>query len=131
MVNTLYNSTGDIINSIQSLKGRTKLEFYKNISDYYIEMKNRNFQTQEDLFSKNAQGVSKIYHEVLLLMKFLQTKPQVKNMNINYYDLCYTVNKTRDKNKDIDIQYENYENILIIMILFLIIILELNLVKQC
>ena len=49
-------------------------------------MKNRNFQTQEDPFAKNAQGISKIYHEVLLLMKFLQTKPQVKNMNNNYYN---------------------------------------------
>ena len=44
-------------------------------------MKHRNFQTQEDPSSKNAQGVSKIYHEVLLLMKFLQTKPQVKIIN--------------------------------------------------
>ena len=109
MVNTTYNSTQEIINKLQSLKGKTKLNFYKNISDYYIEMKNRNFQTQ-DLFSKNAEGISKIYHEVLLLMKFLQTKPQVKNMNINYYDLYYTVIKTRDENKDIDIQYENDEN---------------------
>ena len=30
-------------------------------------------------------------------MKFLQTKPQVKNMNINYYDLYYSVIKNRDK----------------------------------
>ena len=43
-------------------------------------------------------------------MKFLQTKPQVKNMNINYYDLYNTVIKTRDDNKDIDIQYENNYN---------------------
>ena len=50
-------------------------------------MKNKNFQTQEEPFAKNAQGISKIYHEVLLLKKFLQTKPQIKHMNINYYDL--------------------------------------------
>ena len=37
----------------------------------------------EDPFAKNAQGISKINQEVLLLMKFLQTKPHVKNMNIN------------------------------------------------
>ena len=43
-------------------------------------------------------------------MKVLMTKPQVKRMNINYYDLYYTVIKTRDKNKDIDNQYENDEN---------------------
>ena len=74
-------------------------------------MKNKNFQTNnQDPFSKNAQGISKIYHEVLLLMKFLQTKPQVKNMNINYYDLYYTVIKVRDENKDIDNQYDNDEN---------------------
>ena len=70
-------------------------------------MKNKNFQTQEDPFSKNAQGISKIHHKVLLLMKFLQTKPQVKNMNINYYDLYCTVFKTRVENRDIDNQNEN------------------------
>ena len=43
-------------------------------------------------------------------MKFLQTKPKVKNMNINFYDLYYTVIKTRDENRDIDNQYENDEN---------------------
>ena len=73
-------------------------------------MKNKNFQTQQDPFAKNAQGISKIYYEVTLLMKFLQTKPQVKNMNINYYDLYYTVIKVRDENKDIDNQYEDDDN---------------------
>ena len=110
MVNTNYNSTEDMIDKLQSLKGKITLKFYKNISDYYIEMKNRNFQTQEDTFSKNSQGISKIYHEVLLLMKFLQTKPQVKNMNNNCYDLYYTVIKTRVENKDIDNQYESDDN---------------------
>ena len=65
-------------------------------------MKNRNFQTQEDLFSRNAQGFSKIYHEVLLLMKFLQTKSQVKKMNINYFDLYYTVIKDRDEKESVN-----------------------------
>ena len=87
MVNKTYNTTEDMITKIQSLKVKTKLKIYKNISNYYDEMKHKNFQTQEDPFSKNAQCFSKIYHEVLLLMKFLQTKPQVKNMKINYYDL--------------------------------------------
>ena len=74
-------------------------------------MKNKNFQTHhEDPFSRNAQGMSKNYHEVFLLMKFLQTKSEVKNRNINYHDLYYTVNKVRDENKDIDNQYENDEN---------------------
>ena len=83
MVNTNYNSSEDMINKLQSLKGKTKLKFYKNISEYFIEMKNKNLQIHEDPFSRNAQGISKIYHEVLLSKKFLQTKPQVKIMNIN------------------------------------------------
>ena len=43
-------------------------------------------------------------------MKYLQIKPQDKNMNINHYDLYYTVIKVRDENKDIDNRYENDEN---------------------
>ena len=82
MVNTTYNKTEDMIDKLQNLKDKTKLKFYKYKSDYYIQMKNRNFQTQEHPFAKNAQGIGKIYHELLLLIKFLQTKSQVKNMNI-------------------------------------------------
>ena len=82
MINTDSNSTEDMINKLQELKGKTKLKFYKNINNYYIDMKNKNFQTKQDLFSRNAQGISKTYHEVLQLMKFLQTKSQVKKMNI-------------------------------------------------
>ena len=33
MVNTIYNSTEDMIDKLQQLKGRTKLKFYKNISN--------------------------------------------------------------------------------------------------
>ena len=47
MVNTTYNSTEDMINKLQTLKGKTKLKLYKNINSYYNEMKNKNFQTQE------------------------------------------------------------------------------------
>ena len=101
-------SEDNVIDKLQELKGRIKLKFYKNISDYYKEMKNKNFQSNNiDLFSKNTQGISKIYHEVLLLMEFLQTKRDIKNMNINYTDLYYTVIKTRDENKNIDKQYED------------------------
>ena len=76
MVNTTNNSKEDRINNLQELRGKTKLNFYKNLSNYYDEMKFRIFQPQEDPFAKNAQGISKIYHEVILLMNFLQTKPQ-------------------------------------------------------
>ena len=55
------------------------------------------FQFEEYTFSKNSGSNSKKYHEVLLLMNFLQTKPQVKCRNGNFYDLYYTVNEKRNE----------------------------------
>ena len=85
-----------MIKKFQNLKAKIKLKFYKNINNYYDEKKNRIFKFEEHLFTKNAHGVVKTDDEVILLMKIFQTKPQVKNMNNNYYDLFYTVNKSRD-----------------------------------
>ena len=68
-----------------------------------------NFKFEEDSFTKNVEGFGKIYDEEILLMKFLQTKPQVKNMDINYYDLYYTVVKNRDEKEIVDDQYEKIE----------------------
>ena len=104
MVNTTYNSTEDMIDKTQSSKGKTKLEFFKNIGNYYDNM---NIRMDEDPFAKNAQGMSKFYHEVFLLLKFLQTKPQVKTMNFNYYDFYYTVIKNRKEKDNEEEQYEN------------------------
>ena len=42
-------------------------------------------------------------------MKFLQTKPQVKNGNNNYYDLYYTVIRNRDGKELVDDKYEKIE----------------------
>ena len=88
MVNTTYITTQDMIDKLQQLKGETRLKIYKNIGNCYDNM---NIRFDEDPFAKNAQGISKIYHEVMTLISFLQTEPQVKNMNINYHDLYYTV----------------------------------------
>ena len=110
MANTTYNTTEEMINKLQHLNGKTKLKFYKNISNYYIEMKDKNFQGGQDPFFRDARGISKLHHGVILLMNFLQTKPQFKNMNNNYYDLYYTVIKGRDGNKDTDNQYEKDTN---------------------
>ena len=60
MVNITYNSTEDMIIKLQELKRKTKLKFHKNISNYYIEMKKKNFRTQQVPFVRNAQGISKI-----------------------------------------------------------------------
>ena len=101
-----------MINKLQQLKCKTKLKFYKNISNFYII---KDMRMDEVPFAKIAQGINKIYHEVFLLMKFLQTKPHIKKVNINYYDLYYTVNKNRD-GKEImnDEENENhYEDIII------------------
>ena len=87
MANTTYSSSEDMIKKLQLLKGKTKLKVYKNISKYYDEINIRRqsgaFQFEEDPFSKDARGISKYYHEVLLLKNFLQTIPQVKNMKFN------------------------------------------------
>ena len=107
MVNTTYNSTEDTINKLQSLKGKTKLMFYKNRSNYYDNM---NIRMDEDPFARNAQNISKIYYEIFLLMKFLQTKPQGKNVNFNYYDLYYTVIKNKVEKEIVNDEYEDTEN---------------------
>ena len=63
------------------------------------------------IWPKKVHGISKIYHEVLLLMKYLQTKPQVNNMKVNYYDLYHTVFKNRDDKEITDNQHEtDYNN---------------------
>ena len=108
LVNTTYNSTEDLIMKLQQLKRKTKLKYNRNISNYYNEKKHKNFQTQEDPFSKNTQNIKKIYHEVLLVMKYLQTKPEFENMDNNYYDLYYTVVKN---GKEIVDDNENDYNI--------------------
>ena len=50
LVKTTYISTEDMINKLQDLRGETKLKLYKNISSYYKEMKNENFQSERDPF---------------------------------------------------------------------------------
>ena len=62
-------------------------------------------RVDEDIFAKNVQGISEIYHEKFLIMKFLQTTPQVKNMNIKYCDLYYTVIKNRDDKRIVNDDY--------------------------
>ena len=119
MVNTTYNSSEVMINKLQSLQGKTKLKLYKNISKKYDEMKIKNIKFEDYPFAKNAQGIIKFYHEVLFLMKLLQTKPEGKNINIKYYDLYYTVNKNRDENEDVvdknednEVDYNNFNDII-------------------
>ena len=48
--------------TLQELKGKTKLNFYQNLSNYFDEMTIRNFKFEEDPFSKHSEGISKIYH---------------------------------------------------------------------
>ena len=73
-----------------------------------IRRRSGNFQFQEDLFSKKVQGIGRLYLEVSLLMKFLQTKPQVMNRNNIFYDLYYTVIKNINET---EVVVENYKNI--------------------
>ena len=98
MVDATYTSTEDMIIKIiklQGLKGKTKLKLFKNLSNYYDNM---NMRFDEDPFARNAEGISKIYHEVQLLNEFLRTKSQIKSMNKIYYGLYCTVIKKRREN---------------------------------
>ena len=74
IVYTNYNTTQDMINELQIAKGESKLNFHQNISNYYDEMNYRRqsvyVQSEKNPFSKNAESISKIYHEVIILMKF-------------------------------------------------------------
>ena len=72
-----------------------------------IRRQSGTFQLEEDPFVKNAQSFGKIYHEVLFLMKCIQTKPQVRNINNNYHNLYYTVVKIRDDKEIVNDEYEN------------------------
>ena len=61
---TNYNSTEDLINKLQQLKRKTKLKFYKNISNFYDNM---NIRMNEDPFSKKTQSISKLYHVIFFV----------------------------------------------------------------
>ena len=67
-------------------------------------------QIEKDQFSINAERISKFSHEVLLLINFLQSKPQVKSMNIIYDDLYYTVIKNRDEKEILNDEHGNERN---------------------
>ena len=110
MINTTYNALEDIIIEVQNLKGKRKLKFYQIISNYFDEMNKGNFQFEQDDFPKNAEGNSKNYLEIILLLKFLQIKPQVRHTNVNYYLLDYTVIKNRDDKEIVNDQVEDFEN---------------------
>ena len=60
-----------------------------------------NFQYEEDPFAKKSWS-QKNYQEVLLITKLLQAKTQVSSMNINYYELYYTVIKNRNAEEEED-----------------------------
>ena len=111
MANTTFISTEDMINNIQSSKGKTKLFFQKNISNYYDNMI---VGMNEDHFNKNSQGISEIYHEVLLLMKFSQTNLEIKSMNYNFYDLYYNVIKKSDNKETVHNKYEDKKMIILV-----------------
>ena len=49
MVNTTIISTEDMIDKLKHLKGKTKLNFYKKISNYYNEMKKKVFKLNKIL----------------------------------------------------------------------------------
>ena len=45
---------------------------------------------EEDTFRRNARGIAMLMLKALLLLKTVQTKPQIEENYINYSDLYYT-----------------------------------------
>ena len=48
-----------MIYKLQSLKGKAKLNFLKNLNNFFDETNIRNFKFEEDPFSKKAQVLAK------------------------------------------------------------------------
>ena len=102
------------MDKIQFSKHKTQLKFFQNISNYYDELnyrrQNGKLHFEEDVFNKKPQSFSNIYQEVLLLVKVLQTKPEVEGINTNCYDFYYTVIINRDEKEIVNGRNENNEN---------------------
>ena len=75
-----------------------KMKFYQNRSNCYDQMdymrQSNTIQFEEDPFAENAKSIAQFYHEVVLILKYLQTMTQVGSMKIIYYELYYTVIKS-------------------------------------
>ena len=80
-------------NKLQDLRGKIKVKFYQIVSNYYDETnigrQKTTFQFEEDPYSKNAEFISKINYEVLLLMIFYRLNLTLKKriISIMYYIL--------------------------------------------
>ena len=100
MANSKYETTQDVIDKLQSVKGK-KLKVFQNINIYFDEMTCRiqsgTFQFEEYPFADKAEGISEIFPELLFLLEFLQTKPQVRSMFIKSYEFYYTVFENRNE----------------------------------
>ena len=88
MVIAGYNSSQNMIDNSQNLKVKTTPKNYPNLSIFYNEKMYRRqsgtFQSEKDLFSKNEERITKLYLQVMLLMKVLLTEPQVKRDSFNF-----------------------------------------------
>ena len=84
-----------MIHELQSLKGKSKLNFHKNIGKDYDQMnyfrQSIIFQFAEDPFGEGAQSIAFKMQESLLLMKVLQTKPQDRNEIMKFFDFYFTI----------------------------------------
>ena len=82
-----FKTKEEMVNKLRSLKVNTK---NKISSKYFFDQMNYMRQSNtfvfEDPLAKNIQGIGMIMNESLLIMIFLQAKPQMKNKTINSYD---------------------------------------------
>ena len=102
----------DKIDSMQKIEGKTKLNFYQNIKNQYVEKIQRRqkgfYQFEEDPFSRNGQTIGKTFQVISIFMKILQIRPRDLSMNLNFYDLCFTVIENLTEDDKIEISDESF-----------------------
>ena len=88
MFSAKYNSPQDRNDTLQSLEFKINIKIYANISKYYDELKYRrqsgSFHYEEVIFRKNEERITKFYPEIILILKILQTKPQIRKVIFNF-----------------------------------------------
>ena len=95
MLNTMYRTMEDLVNKVQNLKCRKNLIINQDFSTYYDEMNGlgkRLSPFEEDIFCKKAQVLAFTMLEVLIILKILQTKQQIKKKYLLWLALCNNIN---------------------------------------
>ena len=106
-----YTSYKDILIDFKNL-GK-KLTLRKNYNEYYKEMqllRSKNIFPFEDRFAKTEKRkLMIVLLEALMLIRYFQTKPELKTENINYYDMYYTILSVKVKEEKFEVSKNHFK----------------------